>query len=933
MITKIDLKGDWGFRADEEMLGINEHFFSKEPNDTIILPSVTSLAEKGRINENREDGFLTDKYKYEGYAWYYKSVDVSAIPEKSRVELFLERTRITKLWVNGSFVGEFDSLCAPHVYDVTDHIIHGKLDICVMVSNVGYATSGGHMTSQDTQTNWNGITGDISLIISDKTGIRNIQAYPDVKNRSVRLVFELDGIGSADVNVWGVSSDCKTVDNKSYRITSDSPEIVVDLGDDVSLWSEHTPVTYTLKAAIEGSSDISTVTFGMRDFSADGMHFKINGEQVFLRGKHDGMIFPRTIAAPTTVEEWHRVLSIAKSWGINHYRFHTCCPPDAAFTAADMLGIYMQPELPFWGTVHATDDPDFNEKEQEFLIEEGKRILKTFGNHPSFVMMSLGNELWGSTERLNSILGEYKTLDSRHLYTQGSNNFQFYPNIQPNDDFFSGVRLSKHRLIRGSYAACDVPYGFIQTDEPNTTHSYDRLIFPESDSEHDDSSADYIEIQYGTGVKRVKVDSASGGLIPSKPIVTHEVGQYFVYPYYNEIEKYTGSLKARNLEIFRERLAEKGMSSLADDMHEASGMLAYNCYKLEIEAAMRSEYISGFQLLDLQDFTGQGTALVGMLDAFMEEKSFALKNNIRNKWIGFCSEIVILAEIESFVITVGNTVTVPVNIRNMSGSPLKGTRLEWCIGSCKGTIDVPDNLIGLARIGEITFSAEATGRNELVLRIIDGAETCISQNMYEFWAFEPSKDDFDIPAVIERDGITAYITEKLELAEKLLAAGERVIYLPNELKDSIEGFYCADFWNYPMFKTISESMGRQLPVGTLGLLVDTAHPALSGFPTEKWSAPQWYNIVSHAECAVLDDTESDFRPIVQMIDNCERNHKLGLLYEARVGAGKLLVCTSKLSEIKERPEVQAFVKSIIEYVSSERFEPKYETSLETLCLK
>ena len=89
------------------MLGINEHFFSKEPNDTIILPSVTSLAEKGRINENREEGFLTDKYKYEGYAWYYKSVDVSAIPENSRVELFLERTRITKLWVNGSFVGEF----------------------------------------------------------------------------------------------------------------------------------------------------------------------------------------------------------------------------------------------------------------------------------------------------------------------------------------------------------------------------------------------------------------------------------------------------------------------------------------------------------------------------------------------------------------------------------------------------------------------------------------------------------------------------------------------------------------------------------------------------------------------------------------------------------------------------------------------------------
>ena len=70
-----------------------------------------------------------------------------------------------------------------------------------------------------------------------------------------------------------------------------------------------------------------------------------------LRGKHDGLIFPKTGYAPTDVNEWLRVLGIAKSYGINHYRFHTCCPPDAAFTAADLLGIYMEPELPFWGTI------------------------------------------------------------------------------------------------------------------------------------------------------------------------------------------------------------------------------------------------------------------------------------------------------------------------------------------------------------------------------------------------------------------------------------------------------------------------------------------------------------------------------------------------------------------------------------------------------
>ncbi len=266
--------------------------------------------------------------------------------------------------------------------------------------------------------------------------------------------------------------------------------------------------------------------------------------------------------------------------------------------------------------------------------------------------------LWGSTERLGEILAEYRRLDNRHLYTQGSNNFQFFPNILAEDDFFSGVRLSKERLIRGSYATCDAPLGFVQTDEPNTSHSYDKLIFPEISDNEESSGAQEIEIQYGTGVKKVKIDSAVGGLMPSKPIVTHEVGQYAVYPDFNETEKYTGVLKARNFEVFRERLQEKGMLSQAEDFFRASGKLSAECYKLEIEAAMRSEHISGFQLLDLQDFSGQGTALVGMLDAFMDSKGLISPEELS----GFCSYAVILAEIDSFVLTAGKHFSAPVNL-------------------------------------------------------------------------------------------------------------------------------------------------------------------------------------------------------------------------------------------------------------------------------
>lgn len=434
-------------------------------------------------------------------------------------------------------------------------------------------------------------------------------------------------------------------------------------------WSEYQPALYFLLYQID-EQDNGFVSFGMRKFCADGTRFTINGKPTMLRGKHDGMIFPRTGYAPTDVNEWIRILQMAKDYGINHYRFHTCCPPDAAFTAADLLGIYMEPELPFWGTIAAPGEEGYQEAEQQYLIALGDQMLDAFGNHPSFVMFSLGNELWGSSERLGEILRHYKARDSRRLYTQGCNNFQHFPLVLPEDDYFVGVRLSKERLIRGSYGMCDAPLGHVQTDRPSTMHQYDTIIFPEQKEDADREAAEEIEIQYGTGVKKVKVSKSAGGLIPTKPVITHEIGQYEVYPNFREIEKYTGPLKARNFEIFRERLAAKGMLSQAEDFFQCSGALAAACYKEEIEAAMRSQYVAGFQLLDLQDFSGQGTALVGMLDAFMESKGLITPE----EWRMFCSDCVLLAQFPSYTLISGEMFTAKVSMRTVL--PQDGT-VEW----------------------------------------------------------------------------------------------------------------------------------------------------------------------------------------------------------------------------------------------------------------
>ena len=134
------------------------------------------------------------------------------------------------------------------------------------------------------------------------------------------------------------------------------------------------------------------------------------------------------------------------------------------------------------------------------------------------------------------------------------------------------------------------------------------------------NDAEEIEIQYGTGVKKVKAADNGGVLIPHIPVVSHEIGQFAVYPNFREIDKYTGVLKARNFEVFRDRLKEKGMLDQADDFFYTSGKLSVQCYKEELEAAARTKLLAGYQILDIQDFSGQGTALVGILDAFMDSK-------------------------------------------------------------------------------------------------------------------------------------------------------------------------------------------------------------------------------------------------------------------------------------------------------------------------
>lgn len=949
MIKSLNLAGSWNFAMDGSKEGIKKKQYLTTPTDTISLPGTISQAQKGTPSDVRETGFLTDPYLFEGYAWYSREITLEEADLDKIIYLYLERTRMTKVWIDDTFAGEFDSLNTPHNYELTNFIKKTKFRLTILVSNVDYPTKGGHLTSPDTQTNWNGIIGEIALHFFEPVYLTNVKTFPDIESKSVSVTFHTINRTNIEKTLNITAKAFLTDINGDTGVTTQNAEFSVNfpigegkadmiytLGEDAALWSEYSPVVYRLELTIADSAEKTTTTFGLRKFSASETEFLINETPTFLRGKHDGLIFPLTGAVPATVEEWIHVMKISKSYGINHYRFHTCCPPDAAFTAADYLGIYMEPQLPFWGTLTAPGDENHNEEEQQYLITEGYRMMDTFGNHPSYCMMSLGNELWGSKERMAEIIRDYKAVDKRHLYTQGSNNFQHTPVLLPEDDFYVGVRFSKNRLFRGSYGMCDAPLGHIQWDEPSTMHNYDEMIYPTNTEDTNTEDAEEIEIQYGTGVKKVKATKGDGVLVPHIPVVSHEIGQFTVYPNFHEIEKYTGVLKARNFEVFKERLDEKGMLDQADDFFYTSGKLSVQCYKEELEAAARTRLLAGYQILDIQDFSGQGTALVGILDAFMDSKGHVTPE----EWAGYCSDGILLAQFESYVHTNGETFTSAMAIRYYNPDKLIGKKLHWELSNnsadalntgispsmdivASGDIAIPEGAFGLVALGDAAI-AIPEGNKALVYTLTLTVPGTKMKNTYELYSYPARKSSLNINTVsnICQNGTHLFLTQNFDEAETLLKQGKRVLYLPNEVKESLEGFYCTDFWCYPMFRDICEWMKKPVAVGTMGLLIQTEHPALKDFPTHKYSTPQWYQIVSNADCAILDEaTDKSYRPIVQMVDNFERNHKLGILFEGNAGDGRLMICTSRLSDIANRAEVKQFTTSLLDYMTSDAFAP------------
>ena len=918
-VNYIDLSGEWNFQIDSLDKGENQQWFAKNLDDKISLPGSMTTNGKGddvtlntpwtgsiidsswffkpeyakyRQPENIKIPFWLQPVKYyRGPGWYQKAITIPEFWNGKHLELFIERSHWeTIVWVDNTKIGMVNSLGTAHVFDLTKALTEGKHKITIRIDNrvkefnVGQNS---HSISDHTQSNWNGMIGKLFIAARPALYIEDVQLYPDTKKNQVIARMQINNStgknASATINLMTTSNN-STAENlkpvtKQIEVSGDSAnvEVIYPMGNTPLLWNEFHPDIYTMNVSLKQDKEIpdkKSITFGMRDFSTLGTQFTINGRLTFLRGTLECAIFPKTGYPPTDTESWIHIFKVCRSYGLNHLRFHSWCPPEAAFEAADRLGFYLHVECSSWanqGAVIGDGTPL-----DEYIYEESRRIVKAYGNHPSFCMMTYGNEPAGKNHMkyLTGFVNYWKARDSRRLYTTAAG----WPVVSENN--YNSTPDPRIQAWGSGLKS-------ILNNEP-----------PRSNYDWSDVIAKW-----------------------SHPTVSHEIGQWCVYPDFKEIAKYDGVLKAKNFEIFRDKLNENGMANLADSFLLASGKLQSLCYKADIEAALRTPGFGGFQLLGLYDFPGQGTALVGVLNPFWEDKGYITGK----EYSRFCNAVVPLARLSKMIFLNNEELNVPVEIANFGEAVIKNITPSWNIKNEAGAIilkgQLPETTIPIGnafQLGVIKQPLSAISHpSRLILTVSVGS----IQNSWDLFVY---------PASLPEENKDILVTQVLDdqSIETLNKGGKVLLTLKKgsvkaEKGGDVKIGFSSIFWN------TAWTQGQ--PPHTLGILCDPNHPALKDFPTQFHSNWQWWDAMSHSNAIRLDAVSPGIKPIVRVIDDWFTARPLGLLFECKVGNGKLLVSgIDLLSDKEKRSEAKQLLYSLKNYMTGKEYKPSANVSIKTI---
>lgn len=908
-IDELSLEGEWAYQLDPQSKGIDEAWYTRELSKTLMLPgslNTNGIGEKVSADTPwtgsmwNKDWYTSDSYKkyrlpedtkivfwlspekyYVGMTWYQRKVMIPKGWKKKNIVVSLERCHWeTILWLDGEKIGTRNSLGVPHRYEL-EQLVPGEHLITLCVDNRIKEIQPGvdaHSISDNTQSNWNGIVGEMKLTARPKTYIAHVRIESLLKEKKIKTMIQLQAngkkkqTGNLKLQVKSLNGDKTNLPEISKKVVLNAGmnELVLDydMGKNYHLWDEFDPNLYELSITLETKSGIAkkNETFGLRELGVKGTQITINERPVFFRGTLECCIFPKTGFPPTNEAEWDRIMNICKAHGLNHIRFHSWCPPKAAFQAADKHGMYLYIECGSW-----SEDIGSGKPIDEFIIEESKRIVKEYGNHPSFCLLSYGNEPRGKkhVEYLSNFVSFWKERDNRFLYTTASG----WPAVDESDwhclpaPRIQGWNQGLKSIINGQ--------------SPNSMYDW------------------------------------SNKISKKQPTISHEIGQWCVYPDLKERSQYTGVLKAKNFDIFEDRLRENDLLHLADSFLLASGKLQTLCYKADIEAALRTKNFAGFQLLDLHDFPGQGSALVGVLNPFWESKGYVTSE----EYSEFCNQVVPLARMPKFVYNAGDTLVADIEVAQYSTSDIR-LPILWEIIDDKGR-QLKSGSLGTASIQTGTLNKVGKIKEVLNFKQATQCQLVVSvgnyKNRWNLWVYP--FEEVDKGEVLIASSVNDELIKKLSQGAKVLLT-PRLGTMRNEGVDSVAVGFSSIFWN--------TLWTNGQPPHTLGILCNKNHAALNLFPTNYHSDYQWWDAMSHCNAIPLRKL-NNVKPIVRIVDDWFTARSLGLIVEMKVGNGTLILCgVDLISDAAKRPEARQLMNSLLYYMNGNSFNPTQEVTLQQL---
>ena len=847
--------------------------------------------------DNRSKGALTREYQYVGKAVYEREIELTEKEARYPLELVMERVMLhSELEVDGERVGSCDSLAVEHVYPIPQKLTKaGRHTIRLTLDNSNrYDFSGwSHSYGPVMQSVWHGVVGEFAL--RRQSALRKARVFASWPANGKLVVEVPEGFENlGNVKLWKCGSmevwKCESVKARKpspYRKGFSLVELKLD--HEPEAWSEHHPNLYVLELRDEANDFTHQIRFGFRSVSAHDHAIWINGFKWFMRGNLDCCHFPLTGAPETTKAWWLDTFRrLRDEDGINTIRFHSWTPPKAAFDAADELGMSFAVEAGIWQDRWMKHYLAGNGGMMDtFIQRELRAILEVHANSPAFISLAIGNELSGDFKKMGEWMGACKTFDPGRLYFASAN-----------------LGIANGVLFRVSEADDIHVVGNFGGRCRGRLHPF-------------------TDWDYEKGYAELKL-----------PTVTHEVGQWPIYvDWEHELSKYTGVLRPYNLEHFRDMAEKSGTKYLWPRFCEVSALLTRRLYKDNVEALMRTPSCAGLQLLSAQDFTGQFEAMIGWRDSFYD-----LKPSVKAlpPFRDIFNELPHLARFGKYCWSVGEAYKATLLVRNLTEkSILEGTEFEYSILGQRASCPLKKAASGTLRLPKTINPGDVGVVGEVDLPLTDDMAGQMyvlkfGKNAWPFWVFAKT-------ASVQQQGGRAVAprpphaleTASFDDAVAELAKGGRVLYTGKSAK-SAKSHFKPVYWSAGHFKQADAELS------SLGYMVQSGHPALRGFPTEDWADWQWYNLVEGGVKHGIADLVGAcvpcgsggrgatalpcVEPIVQPVPDLHYSTFMGMLFELKVGEGRLMMCGLNLSD-RTKPEVNAMRASILSYMESQDFNP------------